>query len=225
MTLQIKICGITNRDDACVVQKCGADYMGIIVDIAGSRRAVTAEAAAEISAGIEKIVLVMDGPVMEIARALRRVQPNAVQLIGHRPLSSLQKLKQASAGTQVWQTVHVPRNGDRTCHDLSQHISRLQQAGLDAIVLDTLVPGVKGGTGQTCDWDAAAALVRSSPLPVFLAGGLNHENVARAIAAVKPAGVDVSSGVEIGPGRKDPQKVSFFMQQARSASDVLNKTA
>ncbi|MBM4311206.1 MAG: phosphoribosylanthranilate isomerase [Deltaproteobacteria bacterium] len=217
MTMRIKICGITTRDDACNALAHGADYIGIIVDIAGSRRSVTLAEAARISAGIGPVVLLMEAPAAAIAAALCRVQPHAVQLIGAYAPDDIRQLKQ-SVGTPVWMTVNVPPAGRTAAVDLERSIERLHASGLDAIVLDTLLAGHKGGTGRTCDWDAAAAIVRSAALPVWLAGGLTPDNVARAAAAVRPFGVDVSSGVESTPGRKDPDKVARFINHACSAA-------
>lgn len=83
------------------------------------------------------------------------------------------------------------------------------------MVLDTLVKKKKGGTGQICDWSTAEKLVSSSPVPVFLAGGITPVNVKKALDQVQPYGIDVSSGVEIKPGRKDPQKIKQLMQNIK----------
>ena len=88
---------------------------------------------------------------------------------------------------------------------------------VERFVLDTYHPHHLGGTGATHDWKRAAALCAHAPKPVVLAGGLTPENVADAVRRVRPAGVDVSSGVESQPGRKDPRKVRAFIQQARRA--------
>ena len=198
MTVQIKICGITCREDAQKARECGADYIGIIVNIAGSRRSVAIQQAVEISSGIPSTVLLMEGQISSIETALRHIRPYAVQLIGQFPPGDIRSLK-CVTDVKIWKTVHVPRSGHDASHELEHQIAELQQAGIDAIVLDTLVPGHKGGTGQTCDWHSAARIVQSVELPVFLAGGLTPENVTQAIAEVKPFGVDVSSGVESSP--------------------------
>jgi len=221
MTMRIKICGITTRDDACSALEHGADYIGIIVDIAGSSRSVTIAEAAQISAGIGPVVALMEAPVPSIVAALCRVQPHAVQLIGAYAPDDIRHLKQ-SGSTRVWLTVHIPPAGRTTVADFERRIERLHTAGLDAIVLDTLIAGHKGGTGQTCNWDTASAIVRSAALPVWLAGGLTPANVASAATAVRPFGVDVSSGVESTPGRKDPDKVARFISHARSAAGTAD---
>jgi phosphoribosylanthranilate isomerase len=87
----------------------------------------------------------------------------------------------------------------------------------DAWLLDTFVPGREGGTGQTFNWELAVEAQKLGK-PIFLAGGLTPENVADAVARVRPFAVDVSSGVEAAPGRKDPAKVRAFIRAARSAA-------
>jgi phosphoribosylanthranilate isomerase len=216
MSVRVKICGIMCRQDADWALANGADYIGIIVDIAGSPRTVTVETAARICSGITSSVVLMEAPADAIVAALGIIQPLAVQLVGRYAPEDIRRLKQAG-GSAVWMTIHVPPAGAAAC-DIVRRIDQLHAAGLDAIVLDTLLAGHKGGTGLTCDWDTAADMVRCAPLPVFLAGGLTPDNVARAAAAVRPYGVDVSSGVEACPGRKDPEKVARFMQQARSTA-------
>jgi phosphoribosylanthranilate isomerase len=98
---------------------------------------------------------------------------------------------------------------------LLEQIQSFAKAGCDAFVLDTATAQGFGGTGVVASWEIAADLVRFSDVPCFLAGGLTPENVAEAVAAVKPYGVDVSSGVEISPGVKDPEKVRLFCRKAK----------
>jgi phosphoribosylanthranilate isomerase len=88
----------------------------------------------------------------------------------------------------------------------------------EAWLLDACTPGKLGGTGQTFNWDLALE-ARLSGRPIFLAGGLNPENVAEAVRRVRPYGVDVSSGVESAPGKKDPDMVRAFVRAAKAAAD------
>ena len=213
MTVKIKICGITCREDAHAAQEGGADYIGIIVNIADSRRSVTLQKAADISISLPSTVLLMEAPVETIKTAVHRIRPHAVQLIGPFSVEDINTLKRET-NVEIWKSIHVPRPGQNVSQELKQQIKELHHAGIDALVLDTLVPGHKGGTGQTCDWNTAARIVESVGIPVFLAGGLTPENVAQAIGMVKPFGVDVSSGVENSPGNKNLEKVTRFIQQA-----------
>ncbi len=213
MTVKIKICGITCREDAQAAQACGADYIGIIVNIADSRRSVTPQKAAEISISLPSTVLLMEAPVETIKAAVHRIRPHAVQLIGPFSVEDINTLKRET-NVEIWKSIHVPRSGQSVSQELKQQIKELHHAGIDALVLDTLVPGHKGGTGQTCDWNTAARIVESVEIPVFLAGGLTPGNVVQAIGMVKPFGVDVSSGVENSPGNKNLDKVTQFIQKA-----------
>lgn len=218
MTVRIKICGITCRSDAQEACELGADYIGIVVNITGSRRSVSMRQAADICCGIPKPVVLMEGSVKSIDSALRQIKPHAVQLIGPYTPEDMKILKDET-GINIWKPVHVPRRGIAEQYDLEEQIYGLHRAAIDAVLLDTLVPGLKGGTGQTCNWKTAAIIVKSAGLPVFLAGGLTPENVAQAAAEVKPFGVDVSSGVESSPGRKDMQKVAQFIKQTKAAQN------
>jgi phosphoribosylanthranilate isomerase len=216
MSVKVKICGITNNDDACAAREQGADYIGTIVNIHGSRRSVTLQQAAEIAHGIPEIILLMDGAVEEIVTAGQHIQPYAIQIVGSTSYDDIEVLKDKT-DVNIWKTVALPRCKNDNLVEVKRHIDALQKIAIDAIVLDTLVPGLKGGTGKTCDWETAAEIVRSVDCPVFLAGGLNPDNIARAIARVRPFGVDVSSGVETEPGRKDLERVARFIRAAASA--------
>lgn len=216
MTVHIKICGITTIADAQSACSLGADYVGIVVNIAGSRRSVTPTTAAEICACIPRPVLLMEGPAGVIEATLGQIKPYAVQLIGPCSPAEMMRIKEKT-GVKLWKPFHIPRKDDTRKNNLARQIDELHSSPIDAVVLDTLIPGCKGGTGQTCDWETAATIVRTCRLNVFLAGGLSPDNIAQAIAAVQPFGVDVSSGVESSPGHKDPKKISAFIQQANAA--------
>jgi phosphoribosylanthranilate isomerase len=102
----------------------------------------------------------------------------------------------------------------------AESLEALESFGADAFLLDSYVPGKAGGTGETFNWSLAVA-AKQFGRPIFLAGGLTPKNVADAIRAVQPFGVDVSSGVEFSPGKKDPEKIRAFIAAARGA---LNET-
>lgn len=213
MTVQVKICGITSSDDACVAAQAGADFIGVIVEINESPRSVPRETARRIiSAVTAPVVLVVEKNHAEAVQMAEELHPFAIQLIGSTPYVEIEHLKTRIA-CRLWKTVQIPPPEHPNSHfsDLEEQINRYHAAGVDLVVLDTLVRcnGVvkKGGTGQTCDWQMAKKLIAGAPLPVFLAGGINPANVRAAIAAVHPQGVDVSSGVELSPGKKDPQKM------------------
>jgi phosphoribosylanthranilate isomerase len=124
--------------------------------------------------------------------------------------------------SRIWKTVQVPQRGAEDAHlaELQTVIEQYHAAGVEVVVLDTLVKlpdrQYKGGTGQVCDWETAQRLVAQSLLPLFLAGGITPSNAREAITSVNPAGIDLSSGVETSPGRKDPHKILELMGIVRT---------
>lgn len=217
----IKICGLTTEDDARMAYDAGADAVGVVVR-ARSPRAVDADTARGVlqAAGDAQKVLVTaaDGihVVLELAEAIR---PGYVQLHG-----------------DTWGPENlVELSGQLRAHGLGPaglvrsvgiadgaHRGRLLEAcrgyapRVKAILLDSSLEGSHGGTGRTHDWEISSWIRQSLPSArVILAGGLNAGNVGEAISAVRPFGVDVSSGVENHPGRKDPALVKAFIDAAR----------
>jgi len=209
MKTKIKICGITTAADSACAADAGADYAGVIVEIRGSPRAVAVGTAERICARSSiPVIILLDKHRSDIADAAARIRPGGVQLIGDYTPDDIRMLKRTLA-CPLWKTFRVPRKSTdaRLVSDLSDEIGRACRAGLDAVVLDTLVPKQKGGTGLTCDWNTAARIVALAAAPVFLAGGIHPGNAADAAQSVRPAGIDVSSGVEKKPGVKDRQKI------------------
>lgn len=197
----VKICGITNPEDAALAVDAGADAIGLI--FAPSRRRVEVEDAAEIAASVPGEVLVVgvfrDHLVDEVLEIAEAVGIGAAQL-------------HDSVTVRTSQTVHehVPvliralAAGDPQLGAIDQH-------GPDVVHLDAPVPG----SGETFDWSLVGDLTRRHR--ILLAGGLRPDNVAEAISTVGPWGVDVASGVEATPGRKDPDAVRRFVTAARAA--------
>lgn len=209
MKTAVKICGVTTSADACLAADAGADYVGVIVDIAGSRRSVSTALAAGICRDCPvPVVLVMEGAPQIPAD----LAPWAIQLIGGQSPDTVAALKQV-LGCRLWKTISVPTIGSgQKLSGLQRAIQQYCRAGIDTIVLDTLVQGRKGGTGIPCDWETARMVVSDCPRPVFLAGGITPANVAAAILQVRPAGIDTSSGIESAPGSKDPGLVHALVQ-------------
>jgi len=209
--LLVKICGITSTEDAALAVDAGADAVGFVL-WPGSPRAVSPERAAAIARDIPEPVLrvgvFVDASAEEMARTADAVGLDLLQLHGEEPPSAL-----AGLPRPVLKAVRV---GDG--FSPSEALGHAVVAA--GILVDTRLPGearVHGGTGVAFDWSLVATLRDRVPFLV-LAGGLGPSNVAEAIRAVRPHGVDVSSGVESGPGRKDPEKVRAFVEAARSAA-------
>ena len=219
MGVRVKICGITSVEDALAAGEAGADFIGVIVEIDGSPRSISPAAARRIiDASRVPVVVLLEKSPADIERIADRLQPHAIQLIGETDPGMVESLaSRISAG--IWKTVQVPQqgSGDESLAGLQAFIEQYRSAGVAAVVLDTLIKNRKGGTGQVCDWDIAQQLAAHAQLPLFLAGGLNPANVRAAIIAVHPYGIDLSSGVEAAPGKKDPQKIIALMRMVRSA--------
>jgi phosphoribosylanthranilate isomerase len=223
MGVEVKICGITNSEDARAAVAAGADYIGVIVEIEGSPRSVSIDAAQRIISSVTApCVLLLEKQISDVIEIARELTPSAVQLIGRIEYTAIEHLR-AHIACAVWKTLQIPQ---RDCDEgsvpaINRQLEDYRTAGVDAIVLDTLVQhrGLikKGGTGQTCDWNMAHAIVASAALPIFLAGGITPHNVREAVMAVRPQGIDVSSGVELRPGKKDPDKIQQLIQTVRAA--------
>jgi phosphoribosylanthranilate isomerase len=202
--MRVKICGITRRDDALCAIDAGADMLGFIF-VPSSVRFITPEAVAAIVQSVPKEILTVgvfvdtDRPM--ILEAVRRSGIRAVQLHGTEPPADTEGLP-----VRVLKAHRVKPDFDP---------SVLRRYHVDAHVLDTYVAGAHGGTGQVFDWRIARVAAEQGT--IILGGGLDPENVADAIALARPAGVDVSSGVECAPGIKDHVKVRRFVHAARAA--------
>jgi len=217
MSLWIKICANTSLADAELAAEAGADAVGFV--FAPSPRRVTAEEVAKIvprlPAALEKIGVFVDAEFEGIAATVERVGLTGVQLHFDAPPALPAQLRARFGSTlRILGVVHFDAAaGERVAaiaHD----------ANVDALLVDSYTSFAAGGTGQAYDWDAASkTLFRNTRARKRLvaAGGLTPENVAEAIATLQPWGVDVVSGVESAPKRKDAQKVQAFIERARAA--------
>jgi phosphoribosylanthranilate isomerase len=200
--LKIKICGITNVDDALAAVEAGADALGFV--FAPSPRQVTPGQAAaiirELPPFITTVGLVVNQDPQPILEACR---VDVIQFHGSETPEEV-----AHAGCRALKALRV-----RDAADLD---ALAEYHAASAFLLDAYVPGVAGGTGRQFPWQLAAEAQRFGK-PVIVAGGLTPENVALCIRTTRPYGVDVSSGVEAEPGRKDPGKVRTFIEAARAA--------
>lgn len=196
--------------------RAGADAIGVNF-CPESKRYVTQQAAAEIArscAGLGWLVGVfVDAEPIQIVRAAEQLCLSAVQLHGHEPPEVLAQLR----GLRV---IRAMRVAAAQWNEMMQYLHRCGDVNAMplAVLLDAAVPGALGGTGQTADWALARAYAQTPGLPpLVLAGGLNPENVAQAIHLVRPAAVDVASGIEYAPRQICPHKVVDFVEAAKSA--------
>jgi phosphoribosylanthranilate isomerase len=226
----IKICANTNLDDALLAAELGADALGFV--FATSTRNVTAERVAAITsqlpATVEKIGVFSTQDSVEIAAAIRTAGLTGAQLhSGYNP-DLVAALIGEFPGLRVIQTIHWNVASSESRAEATMSVSDVpEMAALNqlkanqqiaAVLVDSRTATASGGTGVAFDWNAAQQnLAALTPKPLIVAGGLTPENVQQAIAALRPWGVDVASGVEAGPGRKDPARLKSFLTNARKA--------
>ena len=220
----IKICGNTNLEDAQLAAKLGADAVGFV--FAPSPRQIAPEAAAHISAhlpqDVEKYGVFVDADFETIVRTVEIAHLTGVQLHAAPATGLAQRLRAhfARQPLRIVQVLHYVPDAERFAADLH---ALHAQAELDAVLIDSRTATLVGGTGIAFDWHAArAAFAREGrTLHMIAAGGLRPENVAEAIHTLHPWGVDVASGVEAQPGKKDPERVAKFLRAARAAAAAM----
>jgi phosphoribosylanthranilate isomerase len=214
----VKICGIRNEKEARAALDCGATALGFLVGLTHRAEdridaATARDIVRRLPAGTEAVLVthLLDPAV--VADLASFVGAWTVQIHGAMSIPDLRRLRTQAQDTRLLKAVHV------TGEDALKW-AVVYAAVADALVLDSRTADRLGGTGLTHDWSVSRRIVATvSPLPVYLAGGLRPENVARAIAQVRPAGVDVNSGVEDGDGRKDPARMRDFVGRAGAALD------
>ena len=210
---------MTRPRDAALAAELGASHIGVI--FAESKRRVTAEQAGEVfaSAGGAKRVGVFGhaGASSEvIIRHEKDLRLDVLQLHGGFLPGDVVRLRDDFDG-ELWTVVPI----DQLAGVLPEGWDSLADVS-DALLIDTSVRGVSGGTGMPFDWNAAAPSIfrAAAQIPIVLAGGLNAGNVGEAIATLRPGTVDVSSGIESAPGIKDPSRMRAFADAVVSASIV-----
>ena len=240
MSLWVKICGNTRLEDALTAVDAGADALGFV--FAPSPRQVDAAAVEAMMPALtgraECIGVFVDATAETIARTVERCGLTGVQLHGGSQSRQTAAMLKARWG-QALRLLQVVHYGPQAAAELEAIV---EAGNCDAVLVDTRVGGMAGGTGVAFDWTEAAGRVFAPALeaPVsgvagppaaqsgantalaamrrVAAGGLRPENVAEAIRILRPWGVDVASGVEAASGRKDPERVRAFVQRARAAA-------
>jgi phosphoribosylanthranilate isomerase len=202
---RIKICGITDPDSAGLAAQCGADALGFMF-YPPSPRFISFEAAAAIIAQLPPFVarvgVFVDPTPDAVHQAIDRTGIDTLQFHGNESPDFCARFPLA--------TIKAFRVRDRTS------LAPLSNYPCAAWLLDSYVPGQLGGSGNTFNWVLAREAAASGH-PILLAGGLTPDNISQAIQTVRPFAVDVSSGVESAPGRKDPDRIRQFIAQACDA--------
>jgi phosphoribosylanthranilate isomerase len=219
----IKICANTNLEDARLAAELGVDAVGFV--FAPSKRRVTPEQVAEITrelpADLAKVGVFTSTDAAEIVQAAKVARLTAVQLHSAFDPQLVDAINAGSGGVlHVVQVVDVPVGMDQ--EKLRSVLTAvLSHPYVLVALLDASHGGASGGTGRSFDWERTAAEVlavqKATGGWVIVAGGLNAENVGEAIEAFAPWGVDVASGVESAPGKKDPERLRAFVAAARAA--------
>ena len=214
--IKVKICGVRRLEDAIVAAEAGADFIGLVF-VPGRPRRLAIDEARTIVDGLrasaddapQVVGLFADQPLDEVNDTIRACRLDRVQLCGGESIDFCRNTE-----AKVIKVLHVAgdQSEETVIADLAERVSVYGEAG-HLVTLDRLVAGIPGGTGESFDWAVAEEMSRRGH-SFLLAGGLRPENVAEAIARVKPWGVDVSSGVETD-GKKDPEKIREFVRSAR----------
>ena len=190
----LKLCGITRPEDMAAAARAGADYTGMVL-VPGTPRFVPRGRIAELMAAApcKKVFVVRDMPLSELNALIAEFHPDVVQLHGHESPDYAESV----AGAEVWKAFNL---------NSGAVLVEAESFPCAMIVADS-----GGGTGRPCRWDLAEKLARKRK--IMLAGGISPENVCEAVAQVRPAGIDVSSGVESAPGVKDSQLIQTLVER------------
>ena len=213
----VKICGTTNLEDAQLSVAAGANALGFVF-APGSRRINVANAAAivaELRGGIEAIGVFVNESPAHVAAIAGQAGLTGVQLHGEEPPASLPEFRQALGERKIIKTLRGNEISKAGGFTLDAYLSAADS--IDAVLLDSGSLLQRGGTGVTFDWQQTKPLAQEirCAMPLILAGGLNAANVAEAIAWFEPWGIDVATGVESSPGKKDENKLREFVAVVR----------
>jgi phosphoribosylanthranilate isomerase len=209
MMIKVKICGVTNYDDALLVTNLGAEYIGFNF-FKDSPRKVSVKMVKDVSAKLPPFVsavgVFVDEDPAELVKTAKKCGLKALQLHGS---ESPEYCKDIAAKTGLPVIKAFRMQDENTIEQMKPYVE-----AVNYFLLDAYVPGVPGGTAETFNWDLA---VKAKELgkPVFLAGGLTPDNVGDAVLKVQPFAVDACSGIERLPRRKDYDKMNQFIRHAR----------
>ncbi|MCF3961012.1 phosphoribosylanthranilate isomerase [Streptomyces fuscigenes] len=219
----VQVAGIIDAEEADMVIEEGADWIGFALRLPSGKDDIPEQDAAAIIKGLEAphagVLISYLTDADEISEFCGELGVVAVQLHGDVEVAQLSRLKEIRPDLFVLKSLVVKEGNTEELLELVD----ATHPYVDMYITDTFDPktGAKGATGLTHDWSVSAALVRRSPKPLMMAGGLRPENVGDAIRAVRPAAVDAHSGLEGPDGRKDRAKVATFVAEARKAFDEI----
>jgi phosphoribosylanthranilate isomerase len=207
MRVRVKICGITRLSDARVAVEAGADALGFMFYAPSPRHVTIAQARdliRQLPPFIERVGVFVNPTEAEVREAVEGAGLSAIQLHGEEPPEFCAQFAPLPV-IKAWRV-----------KDATSLEGLAAYRDVAAWLLDAYVKGQRGGTGERFNW-ALAERAKAHGVPIILAGGLTPENAAAAVRQVRPYGLDVSSGVEAAPGRKDPARLRAFLAAARAA--------
>lgn len=218
----IKMCGLTSVGHLRAAEQLGASYVGLVVEVRRSPRSLSRAQARLMAraARVPPVLVTVRTEAEEVAGLVAAVRPAVVQLHAGGP-ELVGAVRRLISGVEVWYavSVDVAASSAESGRFLAES-QAARAAGADKVLVDSAKEGRSGGTGAALSWDLAAAMVEGmGDTPVILAGGLTPGNVAEAIRRVRPAGVDVSSGVEATPGVKSPVLMLRFCRSVSSVTE------
>lgn len=215
----VKICGTTNLEDALSAVEAGADALGFVFYGKSPRRidpATAREIVEKLPSNVDKVGVFVDEPVATILETAAMIGLTGAQLHGAacRKPEFIQALK-AGSSLKVFLVLSAAEI------DGGVDWNEIRRSSVSAVFLDSGTPQVPGGTGKVFDWKTAASGIQpvTGKLRIVVAGGLTSRNVTEAVRILKPWGVDVASGVEGRPGKKDPEKIRAFIDAVRKLEE------
>ncbi len=215
--VKVKICGITLEKDLAIAVDAGADAVGFVIGVASSPRSLTLERAKELMkltpVFVDNVAVTVPDNLDTLTKVYGKLRPDAIQIHGEKLLGA-STLRGRLPNVRLIRAVRVGLDSEA-----GMKAALGASKSFHAVLLDSLVQGKSGGTGVVHNWELSKRIKKAiHPKPLILAGGLKPENIKEAIQIVQPYAVDVSSGVELRPGVKDPKKVFEFVKNAKEAN-------
>ncbi len=210
--MKVKICGITNLDDAKMVLAHGVHAIGFIINVpVDTPRKISLEKAASIVEGLGErnhklVAVMMPSSMKEVEEVYEVLKPDAFQFHGKETPMFLARVR-SIFDVEVIKTVHLSKDEDVDW----EYLNKISDVA-DYLLLDTKAGDKVGGTGIPHDWDLSLKVKETTGKKIILSGGLNKDNIIEAVKKVDPHWIDVSSSIEHLPGRKDQKKVKEFMK-------------
>ena len=219
----IQIAGVIDQEEAKLLMELGVDYLGFPLRLPVNKEDLTEDEAVEVIKTImpphQSVLITYLNKADEIISFCEKLNVKIVQLHGDISFDELVKTKTLHPDLEIIKSLVVASDN----YDKLVKMVETFSPWVDAFITDTLDPvtGAEGATGKTHDWSISKKLVKLSPKPVIIAGGLNHKNVKQAILEIKPAGVDVHTGVELPNERKSEELVKAFVEESKEGFALI----